>query len=89
MQEIKRVSGVLEGYLAGQKEEYGARGGGDGPWLVGNKLSYADISFIPWQRIAVGAFGDEGFHEDDFPLVKEWLGKMTSREKVKAVLEKS
>ena len=46
--EVNRVSAVLDGYLAQQKHKYGAAG--DGPWLVGNKFSYADIAFIPWQR---------------------------------------
>ena len=79
--EIGRVTGVLEGHLAQQKEKYP----GDGPWLVGNKLSYADIAFVPWQRIAGMMF--EGLRGDDFPLVKEWLGKMTSRPAVKIVLD--
>lgn len=52
---------------------------------MGNKLSYADIAFVPWQRIAGMMF--EGFKEDDFPLVKEWLGKMTSRPAVETVLD--
>ena len=82
IKEVGRVSGVLEGHLAKQKEKHP---NGDGPWLVGNKLSYADIAFVPWQRIAGTMF--EGFKEDDFPLVKEWLGKMTSRPAVKTVLD--
>ena len=86
VKEINRVSGVLEGYLAQQKREHG---GSDGPWLVGNKLSYADLAFIPWQAFIGMALGNEGFNDDDYPHVKEWLGKMTSRETVKDVLEKA
>ena len=59
----------------------------DGPWLVGNKLSYTDIVFIPWQRIIVMELGKDEYNEDDFPLIEEWLGRMTSRETVKTVLE--
>ena len=79
VKEIKRVTGVLEGWLAKQKEIYG--GEGDGPWLVGNKLSFADLSFIPWQKTAERVLPGE-YSVDEFPLVKEWLGKMTVRPSV-------
>ena len=82
VKEINRVSGVLEGHLAQQKEKYG---GGDGPWLVGNKLSYADLAFVPWQTLASAFYEERGEHKsDDYPLVKEWLAKMSARESVKA-----
>jgi len=77
----------LDGYLAQQKQGYGDSSGSDGPWLVGNKFSYADFAFIPWQRMA-GIFLDPGnYDEAKFPHVKEWLGKMTSRETVEAALK--
>lgn len=83
--EINRVTGVLETHLAQQKKEHG---GGDGPWLVGNKLSFADLSWVPWQSYLKLLLTKEEFDEDKYPLVKEWLGKMTSREIVKSVLER-
>ncbi|AEO54056.1 hypothetical protein MYCTH_2313641 [Thermothelomyces thermophilus ATCC 42464] len=86
--EIKRVTGVIEGHLARQKEEHGAKEGFDGPWLVGNKLSYVDFSFAPWQAIAKRLFGETGqYNEDDYPFVKEWLGKLLARESVRKALE--
>ncbi|KAI9732935.1 MAG: hypothetical protein M1818_007368 [Claussenomyces sp. TS43310] len=87
VREVNRVSGVLDGYLAEQKEEHSSRTGGDGPWLVGNKLSYADLAFVPWQRIIGTLLKKDEYNEDDFPYVKEWLGKMTSREAVRKVLD--
>ena len=84
LKEIGRVSGVLDGHLAQQKQKYG---GNDGPWLVGNKFSYADIAFIPWQILA-GRLGKDEHNDDDFPHVKEWLANMTSREKVKIVVDR-
>ena len=81
--EISRVSGVLEGHLAQQKQKYG---GSDGPWLVGNKLSYADFAFITWQILA-GMLKTDEYNQDNFPHVKEWLANMTSREKVKIALK--
>ena len=86
VKEINRVSGVLDRYLAQQKQKQ-EQGDSDGPWLVGNKLSFADIAFIPWQRVAGMVLEKDEYNENDFPHVKEWLCKMTSRDKVKKALE--
>jgi glutathione S-transferase len=43
MDEANRVTAVLEGRLARQKEEYGDSG--EGPWFAGNKLTKADAAF--------------------------------------------
>ncbi|KAI9783151.1 MAG: hypothetical protein M1835_003878 [Candelina submexicana] len=85
--EINRVSGVLDGHLARQKQAHGGGPGSGGPWLVGDKFSYADIAFIPWQRIAGMLLEKDHYNEDDFPHLKEWLHKMLSRESVKKGLE--
>lgn len=88
--EVKRVSGVLEAYLGGVKrkegEEGGGGGGGDGPWLVGGKLTYADISFIPWYCWMEWFLDDEEFRLEEYPLVKDWLDRMRARESVAKVL---
>ena len=81
--ELKRVSGVLNGHLARQERD--RRAGSDGPWLVGDKFSYADIVFIPWQKLIEGVLTKDEYNVDDFPYVKEWLGKMTGRETVNTV----
>ncbi|PYH94375.1 glutathione S-transferase Ure2-like protein [Aspergillus ellipticus CBS 707.79] len=73
--EIRRVSGVLEGWLATRE------------WLVGEKLSYADLAFVPWQNGARSMLKDEGFDEDEFPLVKAWLERMNSRPVVRRLIE--
>lgn len=77
--EVNRVSGVLEGVLAQRGR------GGDGPWLVGGKCSFADIAFVPWQKIIAAVLAKEEYDEDKFPHVKEWLGKMSARDSVKKV----
>ncbi|KAK9236036.1 glutathione S-transferase Ure2-like protein [Lipomyces kononenkoae] len=83
VKEINRVTGVLEGHLAQQKVDADS----DGPWLVGNKYSYADLSFITWQVIVAKVIAKEdGYTIDDYPHVKEWITKMTSRKQVKAVM---
>ncbi|KAK4152237.1 glutathione S-transferase [Chaetomidium leptoderma] len=86
--EIKRVTGVLEGQLARQKEEFGGKAGFEGPWLVGNKLSYADLAFVPWQAVAEKRLGGDGqYSQADFPLVTEWLAKLKARESVKKAMD--
>lgn len=80
--EVKRVSSVLEGYLAEQKKRYN----GDGAaWLVGNKMSYADLAFVPWQKSMAYLGKRELYNEEDFPHVKAWLNKMIERESFKKV----
>ncbi|KIY02118.1 uncharacterized protein Z520_02256 [Fonsecaea multimorphosa CBS 102226] len=88
LEEMARVTGVLEMHLAQQKEN-NAVGNGDGPWLVGNKLSYADIAFSPWQYTALKVFDKEEFDQSKFPLVDEWYRKIASRPAVKKVWEGS
>jgi len=86
--EVKRVTGVLEGWLAKQKEKYGDEvAGSGGPWIVGNKLSFVDLAFVSWQRIIVMVLEKSDFDQDDFPLVKEWLGKLNARPSVKAAID--
>ena len=79
--EVNRICNVLEGYLA--KQEKGA----DGPWLVGGKCSYADLSFVQWQRVIGMVMGKDEYDLDNFPVLKEWVGRMTSRKAVMTVLE--
>jgi glutathione S-transferase len=78
VKEVNRVTGVLEGHLAKQE----VLPGGDGPWLVGNKYSFADLAFIPWQVIIQTLVPKESFNLDEFPVVKQWLKRMCEREAV-------
>lgn len=82
--EVNRVTGVLETQLSQQKEKYPD---GDGPWLVGNKKTYADISFIMWHIVIQAIIDKEAFDEDDYPNVKQWITKMRESEPTKKVLE--
>ncbi|KAI0338979.1 glutathione S-transferase [Trametopsis cervina] len=67
--EILRVFGVLDGVLSKQE------------WLVGNKCTIADISFIMWNLIALSLFKEDNeFNfEKDFPALAEWHKKVVSR----------
>ena len=81
IKEVNRVTAVLEGHLAKQKER--GDGSDDGPWLVGNKLSYADISFVSWQTVIGMVTTKDEYDVDKYPLVKAWLGKLTARNSMK------
>jgi len=83
--EVKRVTGVLEGHLAQQ----GVGVDGNGPWLVGGRLSYADLAWISWQVLITKILGREEYDPDEFPVVKGWLERMLAREGVKKVMGKT
>jgi glutathione S-transferase len=85
VKEIKRLSGVLEDYLKKQKEE--GKAGKDGPWLVGGKMSYADLAFLPWQVIVKRIFPADEFDLDAFPEVRDWIQRMYEKPGVKEVVD--
>lgn len=89
VKEVNRVSGVLDGYLGKQDEQFGGEPGYTGPWLVGNKLSFADLAFVSWQKIIAMVIGKDDYDEDAFPHLKKWLDRMTQRESVKIALAAS
>lgn len=84
--EVARVTGVLEGWLAQQKQQFSDHAQSGGPWMVGDKLSYVDLSLLAWQTVIAMVLEKSEFDQDDFPLVKEWLSKLGSRPAVKSVL---
>lgn len=69
--EIYRVTGVLDKYL--QTRE----------WLVGDKCTYADLSFIAWQRNAPRLCGERFY--DKFPHAWAWMKRMEARHTVQKV----
>ncbi|KAL2843689.1 glutathione S-transferase Ure2-like protein [Aspergillus pseudoustus] len=73
--EITRVSQVLDKWLQSRE------------WLVGGKISFADLAFVSWQSAAERFFSAEGYRDDDFPNVKAWLRRMTERKKVRELIE--
>ncbi|KAL8293710.1 hypothetical protein RQP46_000411 [Phenoliferia psychrophenolica] len=59
--EVVRVCGVLDDVLAKQK------------FLVGDHVSIADLSFVPWTNIALFMLLPEGFNaEKEFPAFFAW-----------------
>ncbi|KUJ06634.1 glutathione S-transferase Ure2-like protein [Mollisia scopiformis] len=82
VKEVNRVTGVLDGHLAKQKVGPDS----DGPWLVGDKYSFADMVFVSWQKIISLVTTKEEYSLDAYPHVKEWHGKMMERGPVKEAM---
>ncbi|KAI5803026.1 glutathione S-transferase [Geopyxis carbonaria] len=81
--EIVRTIGVLDKALEGKE------------WLVGGKMSYADLSFVAWcwllewlprtkDIVGKGEKGEETIVHKNFVA---WLGRMMERESVKKTLK--
>lgn len=65
--EVARVTGVLEGWLAQQKQQFSDHAQSGGPWMVGDKLSYVDLSLLAWQTVIAMVLEKSEFDQDDFP----------------------
>lgn len=72
VKEIRRVSGVLDKFLA------------DKEYLVGDKFSYVDLAFIPWFKV-VTLFEIDLAKE--FPNVEAWLNRQKVRPAVEKALK--
>ncbi|KAJ4415143.1 hypothetical protein N0V82_007513 [Gnomoniopsis sp. IMI 355080] len=73
--EIRRVSGVLERVL--QDKEY----------LVGGRYSFADVAFLPWYDIALQLFGERIKVDTDFPNLNAWLERSKARPAITKTLQ--
>ncbi|KAF2704109.1 glutathione S-transferase [Pleomassaria siparia CBS 279.74] len=80
MNEINRVVSVLDGVLADR-----ASG-----WLVGDKVTYADLIFVMWNEQLPSIFSafPEKFDIEKYPHYKKWAEGMKERESVKNALGK-
>ncbi|KAK5740038.1 Transcriptional regulator ure2 [Elasticomyces elasticus] len=74
--EIKRVLGVIDAHLAKTGK----------PYLVGDKVSFVDLMFVPWNHIAPFCLGEgsEAELEKSLPLMWAWRQRLEARESVKA-----
>jgi glutathione S-transferase len=78
--EMLRVIGVLDAAL-----EISGTG-----WLVGDRCTYADLSFVTWASVGEGLLRELGkLHEfeERFPRYKRWLGAIEQRESVRKIRE--
>jgi len=79
MDEIHRIVGVLDGVLANSKNG----------WLVGDKITYADLSFVTWHNILPGIFSSftDQWDITKYPHYQKWMEAMLARPSVTKVLE--
>ena len=58
-------------------------------WLVGNKCTYADLSFITWANVGKGLLAQLGNVNvlDNFPHYTRWMAAMEERDVVKKASE--
>ncbi|KAL3471589.1 putative glutathione S-transferase [Aspergillus californicus] len=73
--EIRRVSGVLDHALQGKE------------YLVGGKYSYVDAAFVPWYEVAALLWEKEIGLEENFPFVYSWLARIKARPAVAKTIE--
>lgn len=74
--EVRRILGVLDGCLA-QKE-----------WLVGNKCTFADLSFVTWNdRMDMVMGAPDSTPPKEFPNVEAWHNRMIARESFKKAMK--
>lgn len=73
--EVKRILSVLEACLT------------DRQWLVGDKCTFADLSFVTWNDRLDMVLGITRPLQE-FPNVEAWHHRMVSRESFKKAMEK-
>ncbi|KAI9725345.1 MAG: glutathione S- transferase, nitrogen catabolite repression regulator [Chrysothrix sp. TS-e1954] len=76
--EVKRVIMVLNAHL--EKEATG--------WLVGGKCTYADLSFLPWNYLAIIDLLSKDESLADAPHFKKWHEAMMIRPSTKVAFKK-
>ncbi|PGH04497.1 glutathione S-transferase [Blastomyces parvus] len=74
LNQIHRVLGVLNGVLEGKQ------------WLVGDKCTYADLAFMPWNNRLDILFGVPD-PLAPYPNVKAWQHRMEARDSWKKAME--
>jgi len=59
----------------------------DRQYLVGDRCTYADVSFIPWQLGSERLTSEVYDSEKEFPHLHAWLERLKERPGVKVVLD--
>lgn len=73
--EIRRVSGVLERVLQGKN------------FLVDDKYSFADVAFLAWYNVVSRLFAEKVNIETDFPRLKSWLKRIEARPAISKTMQ--
>ena len=72
--EVKRVTSVIDAHLKKKGTEY----------LVGDKVTYADLAWIPWSGLVPFVLPDWDIAAE-YPHYAAWNKKLTDRPAVKAI----
>lgn len=57
-------------------------------WLVGEKFSFADISFLTWYQVVLERLLKDSFNvAEEAPNVSGWLERMKARPAVQSVIK--
>ncbi|KAI1778210.1 glutathione transferase [Hypoxylon cercidicola] len=85
--EVKRIMSVVDSTLGKQRQKLGLAVD-DAVWLVGDKCTYADLSFIPWNTL-LGTLFPRGTLDikQEFPEYYQWNANMAKRPATRKVLE--
>ncbi|KIX93004.1 uncharacterized protein Z520_11277 [Fonsecaea multimorphosa CBS 102226] len=75
IQEVQRVTAVLESQLAKQEQKYPGSGG---PWVVGDKLSFVDLALISWQTKIGTILEKDEYDGTKYPHLQSWIDRLTS-----------
>ncbi|KAL1865926.1 hypothetical protein VTK73DRAFT_5010 [Phialemonium thermophilum] len=73
--ETRRVIKVLESVLSKRD------------WLVGGKMSVADIAFLQWNTSADRIILGSDFIDNEAPHVRQWMNKMIAQPGIAAVMQ--
>jgi glutathione S-transferase len=73
--ETRRVLKVLDGVLA------------DREWLVGGRVSVADIAFLQWNTSADRIILGPEFIDQEAPNVRKWMNRLKARPAMKKVMD--
>ena len=85
VKETLRVTAVVEDHLTQQREKLGeaAITASGGPWLVGNKYTYADLSWLTWQVILpMVVTSEDGLDLSKYTAVTDWIARINKRKAV-------
>ncbi|KAI1380765.1 glutathione transferase [Hypoxylon crocopeplum] len=86
--EVKRIMGVVESSLRKQRQKLGAAADDGAVWLVGDKCTFADLAFVPWNTLLGTLFPGNGLDiEKEFPEYHRWNANLTKRPATRKVLQ--
>ena len=85
--EGKRIVGVIDAHLRKQKQTLGL-GDDQEVWLVGDKCTFADLSFVSWNLLLYATVYPEGFDvEAEYPVFHKWSHDVFKRPAVDRVVQ--